>query len=222
MKTISLNIYTYDELTADAQAKAREWWLSGAEIDLDAARDNLIELLTLIGWRDPVIGWRDLDGAARAWISGSWRYRADWRSALDQYFGVTVEPGQEFVGAGMPGSIPDYLIPWYVAGARFDQAVQFVRDNPIAQPADPESLHFDVSIRGEGSQIAYYIGDQSHDLMMYGATSRLSQGCHAAARYIASSLQVEYDYQISTSQIEESIIANDYEFTADGTRYVTN
>lgn len=222
MKTVSLNVYTYDELTADAQAKAREWWLSGAEIDLDIERDSLIQLLKLIGWLDPVINWADLDGAARAWITGSWRYRADWRQALDQHFGVTVEQGQEFMGAGMPGSIPDYLIPWYVSGARFDMAVQFVRDNPISQPADPESISFDVSIHGEGSQISYYIGDQAHDLMMYGATSRLSQGYHAAARYIAGSLQSEYEYQISADQVAETIIANEYEFTADGARYVTN
>lgn len=49
MKTIETKVFEYSELDDHAKQRAREWWLNGAEIDLDSTLDYATEVAGALG-----------------------------------------------------------------------------------------------------------------------------------------------------------------------------
>lgn len=208
MKTIQLELFTFDELSEDAKTKAIESERNSENLEYfySGEVEHFKDCLAFIGFTDVDISFSGFysqgDGAS---------FTADYDSSLIDLEGLKRNDTRLF----------DLM-------ARNDSvfgASGLTSDNIITATIKRISHHYshentvtvdDIEINGcgWGDNDCDKINIAYNDLENY-LTSLKNDLCHI----IYSSLEAEYEYQTSDEYIAEILTINDYYFLADGTFY---
>ena len=195
MRTIKKTVFTYDELSEKAKEKARDWWREGG-MDYewwDYIYDDAEHIGSLIGIEIDDIYFSGFccqgDGAS---FTGTYRY---------------VKGGAKTLKAEAPTDKELHRIA--------DQLQAVQRQNFYR-------LYASVSHRGHYQHsgcMSIDVGDNENRYRdLGGADEDITQLLRDFADWIYSSLEAEYDYLTSDEAVEESILANEYEFSEEGER----
>lgn len=193
--TIKTEVFTFDELDDSAKEKAREWYREGA-LDYDwwgYIFDDAKTAGALLGITVDDINftgfWSQGDGAC---FTGSYRYSKGWRKAL------------EAAGGG------DSLARLIEIGEALQaaQAPVFYKGTAtVSRPRGNYCHEYSPEI------VVYDAGDED------GAGEPITDALRDFMRWIYRSLEAEHDWLLADEQVDESILANEYTFTADGERF---
>ena len=214
MRTVTIELFTFDELTTDkARERARQWYRNASagdnsfsEFVIDAAR----EWLTALGFADIDIRfsgfWCQGDGASFTGTYSAARRNADALAKLraDRPATYTDDAGTVHPCAGNA--------PWHELAARFDKIA-----------ADAPGLV--ATLRDNGS---HYVHPHSvaiecdDDAPVSGAPVMCDEfraACRSAMVQIYRELEDAYNWENSDDYIDDTLRANEYEFTAEGVRH---
>ena len=195
MRTVQVNLYTYDELSDAAKTKAREWYAACDAFDPEmepyetAAR--LLGISTCAGtYKHHDIRWSGFssqgDGAS---FAGLYRYSPEAAQAI---------------------------------------RAEFPQDKTLHSIADTLAEiqgHYSAHLKAEITQRGHYVHSRTMQLEEYtpddltdADLELLLVTMRRFADWIYICLEDEYNAQREDEYIEESILANGYEFHADGKR----
>ena len=199
MRTIRTKVYQFNELTETAQQKAIEWALNAG-------------LNTDYEWYDE--------------ITGNFKENEDYFTITNTYFSgfYSQGDGAMFEYSGINKTFVDTII-----------------DSLKLPNWKKEVLKHCIYVSGNGKQSGHYYHHKSVSHNIYVEADNGAQNysniealielytseIEAAiiekyedmAKELYKSLEKEYDYLCSKEAIEETILANEYEFKADGTRF---
>lgn len=204
MRIQEVKIYTFEELSEEAQAKAIEWYLSddvgfdswdhvyddadaigkilGIEIDQRTGKNGKGETIQT-GPNIQFSGfWSQGDGASYA---GFYSYAKGSRKAIRDYAPEDTRLHR----------IADEL-------ARLQKPYFYGLTASITQ--DGRYFHTSASVDHETVEVPERVADDLEELLQ------------DFAHWIYRTLKKEYEYQTSEAVVRENIIANEYEFTEDG------
>ena len=204
MRTIQTTVYSFDELSDAAKDKARDWYLkSGADDNFfaECVTDDAAEIAELFGLDirktrtdgTPTVYWSGFssqgDGAC---FEGRYAYKAGGLKAVKECAPL------------------DANLHAIVERLQAIQARHFYK--------------FTASTRHSGhyyhsrcmSVDVTHADDQYRDIGT--AENDISDALRDFADWIYDRLEEAYDWANADDQVDESILANDYEFTADGER----
>lgn len=205
-RTVTTDVYQYDELSEAAQAKARDWYRQGDnDIDLDHVIDDAVRMAGILGItvdthtvrlmgggtrQEPSVYYQLFSQGAGASFGGRYAYRKGALKAIKR------EAPQDTELHRIAADLQDI------------QNRHFYRVSAVFAPRG-NSLHehsvmFDVFIGDDDANEATseVIADTLRDFM----------------RWIHRNLEREYEYQNEDEVVAENIRANEYEFTEDGRR----
>lgn len=202
MRTVTSEVFKFDELGDDAKERARAWWRESLSFDdwWDASYDDFAQCADILGINlrqrpvklmngstryDPAIYFRGFssqgDGAC---FEGTYSYRKGSSKAIRQHAPQDTELHR----------IADELTQaqrkaWYRATASISHRGHYSHsgcmDIDVDDCEDPDSIR---------------------------------QPLRDFADWMYSQLEKEFDYQNSDEQVDETIRINEYEFDADGNR----
>lgn len=200
-RTATKTVYQFDELTDSAKEKARDWFREGA-LDYewwDFVLEDAKRIFGLCGFTIENIYfrgfWNQGDGAC---FEGSWRSR-------------DVKPGKvkeeapqdeklHQIAAGIEDIAARYPGAWFKVVHRGHYSHEYATE-----------FEFEfLDAEGNEHLVAPGLDDTKEEL---GWLAR------QAMRWIYKQLNDEHDYRMADEQVDESIRANEYEFTEDGARY---
>jgi hypothetical protein len=219
MRAIETTVYQFTELGDAAKEKAREWYRRGLDGDNYFAESVIEDAATIadlmgIDLRKRCV--RLMGGGTRQepaiYWSGFWSqgdgacFEGDWHAC-------NVKPGAVAAHVGDSEQCREVK---RIAGEFERLAAEF----PCAefQAAHrgrynhEHSVEFDFSLDG-GDELTEAQPARADD-----AESDLAEAARDFMRWIYRQLEQEYEYTRSDEQVDESIIANEYEFTEDGER----
>ena len=209
--TVTTKVYQFDELSDRAKDKARDWWRDcenqefGQQIELEFAETaaNLlgiefdtktVKLMSGRTWQESVIYWSGFgsqgDGAS---FKGRYSFAADSPDKIHAEFGKDKELWQIAVDLAELQSKNNNSL-----SAKIDQRGNYVHSG---------TMHIDWAERVDGEDVTA------------GAEEELERILRAFADWIYDGLRQEYDYRMSNEAVDDSIRANEYEFTETGKRY---
>lgn len=209
MRTIETQIFTFKELSNAAKEKAREWYRAGNCEDAqwaDFVIEDAEQIASLLGIEFDQREFKTMGGG-----SGS-APNVYWSGFWSQGDGACFE-GVYRYKKGAIKAVKDYA-PQDEKLHRIAQALQ-----------DVQKRHFYKLVatckhRGHYSHSGCMSIDIEHDEDRYRDVSAAGSDLEAALRrfadWIYAQLEKEWGYQNADEQVDESIIANGYEFTADG------
>ena len=193
-ETITREIFQFDELSNDAKETARQWWRDGG-LDhdwWDSVYDDFDRIAELIGINvtDKQFSgfWSQGDGAS---FAGSYAYKK-----------------------GSCKAIRDY--------APKDELLHSIADNLAAiQKRNFYSLSASITLRGrychEGSMcISVERDSDNYQDYTTDADDVITDAMRSLAQWLYTSLENELKYLNADESVDESIRANEYEFTRDG------
>lgn len=194
MRTEALHIYTYEELSDEAKAKARDWYRKNDDNEYsEFVIDDAKEVAALMGWEiDKVYYsgfWSQGDGAC---FEGIMRYNKGCAKLVESY-------------APLDKELHRIAKAW--------QDLQ--RRNFYALKAS-------VKHRGHYYHEMCTVFDCEDTRSNYGwmqnpeAEDDIKEIARDFMRWIYKRLESEYEYSVSDEAVEENIITNEYEFTEDG------
>lgn len=200
MKTISTTVYTFDELTPAAQSKARDWFRADKEFD---GQDHVIEdakqCLAFAGFNVENVHYTGFssqgDGAC---FTGAW-------SAAD------VEPGKTKEHAPKDETLHAIAAEVERIAALFPHASLKV-EHSGGHYCHEFCTEFTVSIADES-------GDEIDSIARFWRENDLINVSRRAMKWIYRQLESSYEWENADEQVDESIRANEYTFTADGKRF---
>jgi hypothetical protein len=209
---IETTVYRLDELSADAKAKAREWYRDGAldhdwyafvYEDFERICDTLgVQLQT----RPVPLYGGGTQQRPSIWFSGFW----------SQGDGACFE-GSYHHAKGSPQKIRDY--------APTDGELHRLADTLGAiQRRNFYQLHAGISHRGRYyheycMRISVERDSAVYQDMTADADDVVTEAMRDLARWLYRQLEHEYEHQMSDAVVDESIRANEYTFTASGRRF---
>lgn len=212
----TIEVFKYSELSADAQARARDWY---RQIDAESG-DTF--------WSESVIS--DFQEALSAC-----------GFTCETARGRKSEPAIYFEGFAHQGSGASFSASWRasrvnVAALKKDRPAQYkdqhgalcvcqgnaelqvILDAALAlQLLDNEAYGYTSAGRGH-SQIDNEYSTDNADAKECDAEDTFNELCGDLAHYLYVQLEREYDYTQSDDAVAENIEANEYEFDADGKR----
>jgi len=199
MRTETIEIYTFDELSDDAKEKAREWWRSGG-LDYDWYAhifSDFVTIFEILGF-DVIESnihfsgfWSQGDGAS---FTGSYKYNKGSTKKIRDYapqdnalheIADTLQALQKRNFYGLWGNIERCSTSHYV------------HENTISCS---EAYRDSGNYQDATSDAQDTLTDCARDL------------CHR----LYARLKKEYDWINSNKQVDESIKCNEYEFTVTG------
>ncbi len=211
MRTISTNVYTYDELSEQAQGNARDW-LRGLAFsdnnDWGHVYDDADTVAQMLG----------IEIARRP----AQTYGGQTVQALCIYFsGFSSQgDGAHFTGRYERHYTPDSAGKKVREYAPTDETLHEIADNLDTWHAENGGIAVDIEARGrEVHSGVMSLGDWYADKdegFSDGEPAHLLDILRRFADWIYSQLEQEYEYQTSDEQLAETIRANGYEFTANG------
>lgn len=195
MRTETIEVFQFDELSDSAKEKAREWYREASAQDewWDCVTDDAKTIGALMGW--------DID---EVYFSGFWS-RGD---------------GDCFIGRmgyakGCAKAVKDYApvdtelhriaAEWQALQARHVYKVDAKVTKRDHRYAHENTVSFDVYRDGADAtgELEDAVKEIGRDFMRW---------CYAQ-------LEKEYEWLNADEQVDESIRTNEYEFTANGSRY---
>lgn len=198
-RKVEVEVYTFDELSDSAKDRARDWWRNG--LHHDEWWENVYDMAKEAG---AILGididriyfsgfWSQGDGAS---FEGTYSYRKGWRKSLRS----------EFCG--------DMLAKLEAIGNELQAAQKRVFYTASAS----------VSLQGRGvhSGCMWVAVDMDEDIgqeVFTEVADDITDALRGFADLIYRWLEDEYEYLTSDEAVDENIIANGYEFTADGEHY---
>jgi len=211
MRTEKTTIYQFSELSDEAKEKAREWWREGG-MDYewwDFIYDDAVQCAEALGISidhrpgrngrgEPTKGqptiyfsgfWSQGDGAC---FEGDYSYRKGWRKALNDY----APKDSDLFRIGKELQDAQRKLNWQ-GSATIKHVGHYYHQRSISVTV----------MDGEGS----YVSREHEDAI----SECMSDFCS----WIYKRLEEEYDYRMSDEAVDETIEANEYEFTVDGERW---
>lgn len=226
MRTIQTNVYTYDELSDEAKEKARDWYRQGSADDTFWAEtpvDEFLEIGGALGFtfapanpnrqprkpRDAVYYEGFSHQGSGASFDASWSAR---ELNADKVRAIMADRPATFERDGK--QCTDKL------NAQLQPILAGFLDLVTAEPESSASVC--ASHRYHSLAVEYYPGDLPNDESdrdnMAAREDTFKSLCEDFASWLYRVLETEYEYQNSDECVAETIIANEYEFTADGER----
>jgi hypothetical protein len=219
MKTITLNLYEFNELSDKAKEKAREWYRRATECDnyfSEHVIDEAVQQGELLGFefkthdvklhgggtrQEPCIWWSGFssqgDGAC---FEGTWRA-----------CGVKADK----VAEGW-GDDPATTEIKRIAAAFAKEAALFphatFKISHVGRYSHKYSVDYDFTLIPEDSEEEW--GDNHKQ-----SVEQLKELSRDFMRWIYRQLEKEYEYQNSDECVDENIRCNEYTFTKDGNRF---
>jgi len=193
-ETTTRTLYTFDELSEQAQEKARDWYRNASADDSfwsECVIDDAKQAAALLGIdidRAYFSGfWSQGDGAC---FEGRYKYRKDWKKALAAEYGGATRKALLEIGAEL-------------------QAAQ----KPVFYTGTAETYqHYHSACMRITADAAERFSNDARDDFEENITDAL----RSFADWVYRQLESEYDYQNSAEAIDETIRANEYEFTENG------
>jgi len=217
MKTLTVDVYEFDELSETAKEKARDWYrtsLAGDTFWSDCTIEEIEQQAALLGieitnrWDGfgTRIYWSGFgsqgDGAC---FEGEWRAR-------------DVKAGEVADGWG---DSPQTTEIRRIAKVFADVAAKY----PFAYFRVDHAGHY---YHEHGTEFTFdIVSDQDGDNQdapekeIDAVEATLKKATEDFARYIYKALELDYEYNNSDEAVDENIIANEYGFTKEGDRRTT-
>lgn len=199
MRTMTVKVYRFDELSEDAKEKARDWWREGGlEYEWwDFIFEDAKEAGKILGIdiKDVYFSgfWSQGDGAC---FEGSYEYQKGSVKAIKAYAPKDKELHR--IAVELSKAQKPYF---YNISAHIKQYGQYSHEYCT-----------EIKVYGDGdigeNYINYFVDANTHDTF--------SELFRDFMRWIYKRLEEEYDYLNSDEQIDESIRINEYEFLEDG------
>ncbi len=193
MRTEALHIYTYEELSDEAKAKARDWYRKNDDNEYsEFVIDDAKEVAALMGW--------EID---KVYYSGFW----------------SQGDGACFEGIMRYNKGCAKLVKAYTNDAELNRIAKAWQD---LQRQNFYALRASVKHRGHYQHemcTEFDCGDTRHNygwLQNPEAEDDIKEIARDFMRWIYKRLEAEYEYSVSDEVVAENIIANGYEFTEDG------
>lgn len=224
LETTTRQLFNFEELSDKAKAKARDWWRESSFHDewWDATYEDAVRCAAILGieiaerrqpWRNITTGkegvsispaiffsgfWSQGDGAC---FEGSYAFKADAAKAIRDH--APVDEKLHAIADDL-ATLP-YGEGW---GARIKTSGRssFLSDSDVSVEFD------DAALRESGAT------DDLPQAEFTAGEKLITQAMRAFADWLYRQLEEEYDYQNADEQVDDSIIANEYEFEEDGTR----
>ena len=209
---VETTVYRLDELSDDGKEKARAWYRQGS-FDHDWFEfvfDDFERVCEILGVRLRTRAVPLYGGGTRQkpciFFSGFW----------SQGDGASFE-GSYSHAKGSARQIRDYA-PKDGELHRIADALQAIQRRNFYQ------LHATISHRGRHCHeysMAISVGRDSpvYQDMTADAEDDVTEALRDLARWLYRQLEREYEYQTSDKVVDETIVANEYTFTASGRRY---
>lgn len=202
MRTKTVQLYKFDELSDKAKERARDWYAQSSSCDnwwSECVLDNAKTILEKLGFREPDIYWNGFcsqgDGAC---------FEGKWFASYCRPLEVKAEYGDSELELQR---IADKFATVLVRCKLVVGAEPMARLSHNGRSCHENSVNFEFYWDdGDDNDYADYtdynevIEEASRDLM----------------RWIYSALETEYNYQTSEEQIDEQMRINEYEFTQEG------
>ena len=193
MRIEALHIYTYEELSDEAKAKARDWYRKNDDDEYsEFVIDDAKEVAALMGW--------EID---KVYYSGFW----------------SQGDGACFEGIMRYNKGCAKLVKAYTNDAELNRIAKAWQD---LQRQNFYALRASVKHRGHYQHemcTVFDCGDTRHNygwLQNPEAEDDIKEIARDFMRWIYKRLESEYEYSVSDEVVAENIIANGYEFTEDG------
>lgn len=211
MRTIEVKLYSYDELSPSAQAKARDWWRSVSADDSfwsesvidDAERmGNLLGITfdKVRGTSRPAIYFSGFssqgDGAC---FEGSYAYRVGSVAAIAKEAPERAADGSSYA--------PNAELNRIARTLAAIQQTHFYCLTAQVKHSGRYSYENSVSVEVDGGGDRYFSPAVEEDLV---------EALRDFMRWIYRALEREYDWANADEQVADNICANGYEFTEDG------
>lgn len=190
MRKVQTVLYTYDELTDPARERARDWYRSMPDDHWHA--DVLDDAKKMLGF----LGFADMD---------------------IQFSGFYCQgDGASFTAVWCGDSVDEEALKEYAP-----------QDETLHSLATPLKRIADSSEEGKGqvslSRISHhYVHQHTIGFEFEGVREadeeEFKEAARKAMRWVYAQLRAQYEYESSDEAVEENIIANGYEFYADGRR----
>jgi hypothetical protein len=201
MREMIIKLYQFEELSAEAKEKAREWMREAESRDFDPSFEPYETAAKLLG-----IELGEQSGQADIRYSGFW----------------SQGDGASFVGSYE-----------YAAGCVQAVREEFPTDTKLHAIADGLTARFAAALllgkrlgAAQITQSGRYVHKHTMALDLPDASDNVTAADEDAlltlmrdfAQWIYDGLEAEYNYRQSNEAIDETIEANEYEFTEDGER----
>jgi len=194
MRTIQTEVFKYDELSDKAKEKARDWYREASQGDdfyAECVIDDAKEIAKLFGLEIDQIYYSGFssqgDGAS---FTGHYRYQKGACKAVEAY-----APRDTELHRICKDLQAIQRKSFYRISAHITHSGRYQHEY---------SMGFDYMLNGE-----YLYTTMAFE-------SDLTEALRDYARWIYKRLESEYDYQNSDEVVEETIIANEYEFLKSG------
>ncbi len=200
MKTIKINIYSFDELSDKAKEKARQWYREG--FDFQFSNDIVIEeaknIFKFVGYDISKIYYSGFssqgDGAC---FEGSWKASDVNASALKTF---------------CPLDQTLHKIADQLEKISKDYPYAYLRVNHSGHYSHKYCTDFNISIVDEN-------GDENCSTGAAEAEKSLIEVSRDAMDWIYRQLEKNYNWEMEDCHVEESIKNNEYTFTEEGKRF---
>ena len=196
MRTEALHIYTYEELSDEAKAKARDWYRKNDDNEYsEFVIDDAKEVAALMGWKIDKVYYRGF------WSQGD---------------------GACFEGIMRYNKRCAKLVKAHTNDEELNRIAKAWQD---LQRRNFYALRASVKHRGHYQHEMCTEFECEDTRSNYGwmqnpeAEDDIKEIARDFMRWIYKRLEEAYEYSVSDEVVAENIIANEYEFTADGKIY---
>ncbi len=208
MRTETIEIFQYDELSDAAKSKARDWYREASTGDLhyaESVTEDFQAIAALVGIE---IGKRG-DGPAIGW--SGFCCQGDGASFEGTFTGKPC--GAERVKAYAP--VDEAL---HAIAARIDAAISSTAPFELSATITQSGRY--VHARTMDAQFDAIGPDGIPAEIAEGIKSELLECFRALADWLYRQLEAAHDWETGDENVAETIKANEYEFTAEGKRHV--
>jgi len=197
MKTVEIGVFQFNELSEDAKEKARNWYRNGAfdypwhEYTIDEFKE----------------GQKEFE-VEKVYFSGFW---SQGDGAMFEYSGISDEYKEALIdGLKLPNWKKRVLKKYADISCNGKHSGHYYHERSCSQSFNIEA--------DNGAQ--YYQNIENLiDSVSSDIEEAIEQNYISIAKDLYRTLEKEYDFLNSDEQVDESILANEYEFTEDGKRY---
>lgn len=204
MKTIEIEVFEYDELDDRAKEKAREWYIEGMEFDAEYTLDDCKEFLEKVtGFSDVEINYSGFcsqgDGAS---FTGYWHAK-DVKEKSDDF-------GEVYFNNSFLPVLSDISKKFPVSAGNLSR-ISHRNSHEYTVTCELENSNSYDDLDENGNEIGVEIPTE--------VCEEFQEACRHAMHWVYIKLQESYDYQTSEEAMRDNILANEYTFTKEGTRF---
>lgn len=202
MKTKTITTYSFTELSDEAKENARNWWREhGLDYEWwDCIDDDAKTIGAVLGIDIDRIYfsgfWSQGDGAS---FEGNYSYRKGWRKALRKVVGGSDLKELEAIGEALQDA--QRRASFQITASTRQSGHHMCNMYVFVELGDPPCGD-DWPTLGDCPQLW---------------EDPVEEALQDFAHWIYRSLEREYEWLNSDEQVDEALIANEYEFTEDGT-----